>query len=115
MIKGRRSEWSPELQALLDRSLQKITERFPQTIRMLAVSLEDVNGPRGGVDNRCGINMTLEGSRKVSVSACASNAAAAVIHATRRARNALISTTLASRRRRLRYSRSDLGGLELGN
>lgn len=108
-IKGRGPEWTPDLQVLLDRSLQRIAARFPQGIRSTAASLEDVNGPRGGVDKRCAITLTLTGNRKVSVNASSSNATAAVITAARRARNALIRTMLGARDRQSRDYRTESG------
>jgi len=106
-IKGRGPAWTPDLQLLLDRCLQRIGERFPQTIRSVAASLEDMNGPRGGVDKRCAVTLTLTGNRNVSVSACSTNAEAAVIQAGRRARNAVIGSVLGARDKRSRDSRPE--------
>lgn len=106
-VKGRGLKWTPDLQFVLDRSLKRITERFPQLVRSIAASLEDVNGPRGGVDKRCAISLAIAGKRRVSVSACASNAAAAVIQAARRARNALIRTMPGTQSGRLRNSHNE--------
>lgn len=89
-IKGRGIAWTPDLQLLLDRRLEKITERFLPRIRSISASLEDVNGPRGGVDKRCRLNVMLESHGQVSVSASAPKTEAALTQAVGRAKTVLI-------------------------
>ncbi|HET7569843.1 MAG TPA: HPF/RaiA family ribosome-associated protein [Gammaproteobacteria bacterium] len=47
----------------LDRRLQK----FDETIERTSVRIEDINGPRGGVDKRCRIKVVLSGLPSVVI------------------------------------------------
>lgn len=101
--KGRGITWTPDLKLLLDRRLEKITERFPQKIRSIAASLEDVNGPRGGNDKRCRINLMLESRGHLSVSARAPKTESAITRASERARSVLLRKLQGTRSRRSEY------------
>jgi len=54
-------------------------------MRRLAVSLSDINGPRGGVDKRCRIQVQLGGGREVIVDDVDANLYAAIDRAVDRA------------------------------
>ena len=77
---------SKALRRHVDRSLNTSLGRFNRRTRDVAVWLEDVNGPRGGIDMRCRIDVRLNPRGRVSVNAQASNEYAAVVKATNRAR-----------------------------
>lgn len=54
-----RSYTTQRLQFALDRNDQQITH--------VSVHLADINGPRGGVDKRCKINLTLVGQNNIVI------------------------------------------------
>src|SRR6476469_1726280 len=68
------------------RILTSALGRFEHRVRSVRVWLEDVNGPRGGVDNHCRINIDLYPRGVISVSASASDELAAAAKAANRAR-----------------------------
>lgn len=47
--------------AVLSRRLEVALGRFSRRIRRVSARLSDVNGPRGGIDKRCLIEIRLEG------------------------------------------------------
>ena len=51
---------SGELRRLLERRLSFALSRFDSRIRKTTVVLEDVNGPRGGMDKSCRIAVVLD-------------------------------------------------------
>lgn len=105
--KGRHIVWTPDLQAILRRCLAKITERFREEIRSIAVSLEDVNGPRGGIDKRCRLDLILTHEGSVSVSADSAKVEAALTQVVARARTVLLRRSRHPRRDFNRIRRSD--------
>jgi hypothetical protein len=77
---------SESLRDSLWRSLANALNRLSHRIRAIDVCLEDINGPRGGVDIRCRINIHLRPRGHISVSSIASDAWTAIAKATTRAR-----------------------------
>ena len=59
-------------------------------MRRLAVSLSDINGPRGGVDKRCRIQVQLGGGREVIIDDVDANLYAAIDRAVDRADRAVV-------------------------
>lgn len=59
-------------------------------MRRLAVSLSDINGPRGGVDKRCKIQVQLSGGREVIIEECEADLYAAIDRAADRADRAVV-------------------------
>ena len=59
-------------------------------MRKLAVSLSDINGPRGGVDKRCKIQVQLSGGREVIIEECEADLYAAIDRAADRADRAVV-------------------------
>ena len=59
-------------------------------MRKLAVSLSDINGPRGGVDKRCRIQVQLGGGREVIIDDVDANMYAAIDRAVDRADRAVV-------------------------
>src|SRR6185436_11093475 len=51
----------------LRRKLHRMVEKFGSAIERTSVRLEDVNGPRGGVDKRCQVKIVLRGLPSVYV------------------------------------------------
>ncbi len=88
-VKGSGIAWTPDLKLLLDRHLERLAERFPRRIRVISASLEDVNGPRGGIDKKCRICLMLKRHGQVSVCARSSRSETAIKRATERVRTVL--------------------------
>ena len=59
-------------------------------MRKLAVSLSDINGPRGGVDKRCKIQVLLGGGREVIIDNVGADLYAAIDRAVDRADRAVV-------------------------
>jgi hypothetical protein len=68
------------------RMLASALGRFTRRVRAVRVWLEDVNGPRGGVDTRCRINVHFRPRGSITVSALATDEYAATAGAAARAR-----------------------------
>ena len=76
----------------LQRKLQRMSEKFAPEIERTSVRLQDVNGPRGGIDKRCQVKVVLRGlpsvyvdERHRSVQAAMDGALARADHAVRQA------------------------------
>lgn len=59
-ISGRGLTLSPELEQHADKRLHFALSRFSNRIRAVKVLLEDVNGPRGGIDKHCSLTVKLD-------------------------------------------------------
>ena len=59
-------------------------------MRKLAVSLSDINGPRGGIDKRCKIQVQLDNGREVIIDECEADLYAAIDRAAERADRAVV-------------------------
>jgi hypothetical protein len=68
------------------RTLATTLGRFARRIRAIQVWIEDVNGPRGGVDTRCRIDVDLRPRGRISMSALATDEYAATAKAAARSR-----------------------------
>jgi ribosome hibernation promoting factor len=58
-IRARHGQLSPILEEQLERRLHFALARFGGRIRRTSVIIEDINGPRGGEDQHCKIEVTL--------------------------------------------------------
>ena len=85
-IEGRGLDVTREIRAHTQRTVSMSLARFIRHIRSIEILLEDVNGPRGGVDKRCRIDLYLKRGGRLTSSANSLDAAAAVTIAARRAR-----------------------------
>ena len=79
----------PELRAAVERRLGFALDRFEQRIVRVVVRVEDLNGPRGGEDKLCRIDVHLRGSGTLRVRARADAVVPAVHMAADRAGHAL--------------------------
>ncbi|NHZ93648.1 HPF/RaiA family ribosome-associated protein [Massilia sp. CCM 8733] len=61
-----------------------------QHMRRLAVSLSDINGPRGGIDKRCKIQVQLDGGKEVIIEDTEADLYVAIDRATDRADRAVV-------------------------
>jgi putative sigma-54 modulation protein len=58
-IHGHRIEVSETFRAHIERRLRFALGRFGTRVTTVTVTLEDLNGPRGGIDKQCRIAVTL--------------------------------------------------------
>lgn len=72
------------LRDFAERRLEYALGRFAARLRNIEVWLDDVNGPRRGVDKRCRIGVRLKPRGQVTVTAEAENEFAAVARAVKR-------------------------------
>jgi len=87
------------------RILASALGRFARRVRIVHVSLEDVNGPRGGVDIRCRLDVYFRPRGSITVSALASDEYVATAEAAARARELVdrrVKKVRAGRRKMLR-------------
>jgi len=73
----------------LRRKLHRILEKFGSAIERTSVRLEDVNGPRGGIDKRCQVKIVVRGLPTVYVDERDSSVQAAMDRALGRANHAV--------------------------
>lgn len=76
-------------------------------MRKLAVSLSDINGPRGGVDKRCKIQVQLAGGREIIIDDVEADLYAAIDRAADRADRAVVKQV--GRTRRFAHTRLPAG------
>ena len=85
----------PEAAKLRDVAVDRlrfVTRRFSAMVPRATVQLSDINGPRGGVDKRCHVELTTDTSAKVVVTAVSSNWRSAIDEALARAARTLART-----------------------
>jgi len=87
-----------------ERRLRSAVTRCGERIRKVAMRLSDVNGPRGGADKRCRLQVALAGLPAVVVEDTQADLYVAIDRATGRARRALVRR-IKRRQARLRQSR----------
>ena len=81
---SRTFENTDELRERVERRLRFALDGFRDHVQTAHVQLEDVNGPRGGVDKRCQISVTVHGAGILMVRASAATVSSAVSRASRR-------------------------------
>jgi hypothetical protein len=79
--------------------------RFADVVRRVRITVEDLNGPRGGVDTQCRVSITLDRYAPIVVSATAETIGDAVAGALDRAARG-VARMLDKRSRRRQYRRS---------
>ncbi len=79
------------LRAYIQRRLRFALDRFGAQIRTVAIRLADLNGPRGGIDKRCAVSVTLPACSYVHVTQLDRSLYAAVDLAVERAAEAVAS------------------------
>ena len=92
-IRARHGRISRSLEERLERRLRFALAKFGGRIRRISALLEDINGPRGGEDQRCRIEVSLAPSGSIMAEAIDAEVASAVGRAAerveRRVRDAL--------------------------
>lgn len=66
-IRARHVELTPGLQDRLDRSVRFALSRFAPTLREVHCTLDDVNGPKGGVDKVCRMRVLPRGGDPIVI------------------------------------------------
>ncbi len=92
-IEAHNAEISRTSREWIERRLLFALSRFGDRIRRVTALVEDINGPRGGVDQRCRIDVLLAPSKRIAAEATDADAFGAVSRAAervaRRVRDAL--------------------------
>ena len=100
-LRGQGTDVSLALRVHAERCLVFALRRFARRIDRVTVWLEDVNGPRGGVDKRCRIAVRLRPAGAVFVAKNASDAFAAIGRAAGRTGSAVARKIALLQERRL--------------
>lgn len=80
---------TPALNAHVERRLGLALDRWAERIARVRVTVRDLNGPRGGADKRCRVEIRLRGGGSVRAAAVDADAYAAIGAASRGAARAL--------------------------
>jgi len=83
-ILARKVEISRTNKEWIGRRLSFALRRFSERIRRVTVLMEDINGPRGGVDQRCFVEVHLSPSERIVAEATDADAVLAVSRASNR-------------------------------
>ena len=88
-IRKRNLELTPELGGHIERRLQFSLGRFGGRLRSALVHLEDLNGPKGGVDQECRLTIRTAWRCQIVIEERDADMFAAVARATERAGRAM--------------------------
>ncbi len=86
--------------------LSKMLARFSNRITSVNVTLTDENGPRGGIDKLCRVNVVMPRFGQVSASATHDNPWAAVAQAAARVRRIVLTELKRPKSRQIRNRKS---------
>ena len=89
VIRPRKLDLHESLRESLEMRLRFALSRFSPRIRDVAVTLEDTNGPRGGVDKRCRVVVRLAPRGTVAIDETEADFETAIAHAAERAGRAV--------------------------
>lgn len=79
-----------ELRTLAERRVRQALKRLAWLAPRARVHLSDINGPRGGIDKRCQVELTTDGGRPIVVTSLARDWFSALQSALTRATRALL-------------------------
>ena len=102
-----------QLRELAVKRLQFVLRRLHNLVARARVRLSDVNGPRGGVDKRCQVELNTEGAGTVVITALARDWRTALDSAMARAARSLAHSWQRNQRP-TRSSQRSSGQLSLG-
>ena len=103
-VQARNAEISQTFEEWIERRLWFALAKFGRRICRITASLADINGPRGGVDQRCLVEVLLLPSGRIEAEATDADAALAVSRATSRISRRLRDTL---ERRRAKRGRTN--------
>jgi len=108
-VSGDRVKVTTGLREYIDRRLHFALGRFGTAIDTVSVRVEDINGPRGGVDKHCRIVVKLRasGSNRIAIDDNDENLRAAVARASNRA-GRTVARAIERKRRKRAYQRRRL-------
>ncbi len=81
---------SPGLRRQAERRLRFVTRRLRWLVPQARIQLRDINGPRGGVDKRCQVELRTSGAGTIVVTAVARHWHEALDRALNRAARSLV-------------------------
>lgn len=105
-IESSRVDQARATRTSLEERVRFVFRRMQQEIRQIRIALQDVNGPRGGVDKQCRLTVKLNGPGSLVVTSQGENTFAAFDNALERANRSLVR--LWQRRHRPLRARSRL-------
>ena len=88
-VRPGRVEVDPALRVRIHRELGKRIERYAQNVTRVTVRFEDINGPRGGIDTACRVELAVKGADHIVVEAHGADADEAFRVASGQAKTAL--------------------------
>jgi len=91
---------TPALRAFAEQSIETQFSRFSSRVVSVNIYLSDVNGLRGGVDKRCGVEVGLTRRRRLFVEETRQDVYISIGHAIERAASAVEKTLERSKNRR---------------
>ena len=94
-----------ELRTVTERRVRQTLKRLAWLTPRVRVHLSDINGPRGGIDKRCQIEMMTNGGQPVVVTSLARDWLSALQSALMRASRSLLHNLQRSRQLRTRNLR----------
>lgn len=100
-VRGKGIEIMHSVRARAERSLQFALGRYGERIELVTVRLVDVNGPRGGADKRCLLDVKLYPTGRLLIEEVADDAGTALDRAADRAQQAVGRQLQRTRRRNL--------------
>lgn len=86
-----------DIKSVAEQRLRFATRRLAWLVPRARVQLSDINGPRGGVDKRCQIELKTDGNGTVVVTAVARDWRSALDNAIARASRVLLRTVQRSK------------------
>jgi ribosome hibernation promoting factor len=98
------------MRVFLEHRLSFALSRFDSRIRKITVIIEDVNGPRGGIDKSCRITVQLKESRDIVIGDQDADVAKCIAHAAERVGRSVARAVDRSRRGHVRKPH-DIGSL----
>ncbi len=87
-----------ELRTVTERRVRQALKRLAWLTPRVRVHLSDINGPRGGIDKRCQIELMTDGGKPIVVTSLAKDWFSALQSALMRASRALLNNLQRSRR-----------------
>jgi ribosomal subunit interface protein len=68
-IRTRGFSLTPGLRAYVERRVERALDRYEERVARVRVTVGDVNGPKGGEDKSCRVEVRIRGGRTVRVAA----------------------------------------------